>query len=222
MQSGTGIGFALVAAPILTAVYGPVASVATLALLGPVVSSLTVAGEGRRPRVLTRTAVLLSAAAVPGMAAGVLVLRHAPVNVLRILVALAVLGGVVAIARGVRGSSSPLASGFLSGLLSTSTGLNGPPLVLYLLHRGAEPEEVRDTLAAVFLATGVLTIATLALAGTLEPAPNLLLLILATVVGQLLGRRLFERIHARHREATLAVLVASALMALVPAAQALL
>ena len=222
VQSGTGIGFALIAAPVLTAVHGPVASVATLAVLGPFVSVLTLAGERRRPQVLTRTALVLSAAAVPGMAAGVLVLRHAPVDVLRVLVALAVLGGVLAIARGARGSSSPLAAGFLSGAMATSTGLNGPPLVLHLMHRDAAPREIRDTLAAVFLAAGVLTLAALAVSGTLHPAPNLGLLVLATVVGQLLGRQLFERIHAHHREATLVVLALSAVVALVPAAQALL
>jgi uncharacterized protein len=220
VQSGTGIGFALIAAPVLTAVYGPVASVATLAVLGPFVSVLTLAGERRRPVVLTRTALLLSVAAVPGMAAGVLVLRHAPMDVLRVLVAVAVLGGVVAIARGARGSSSPLTAGFLSGAMGTSTGLNGPPLVLHLMHRDAAPREIRDTLAAVFLVTGALTLATLAVAGTLHPASHLVALIVATVAGQVLGRQVFELLHARHREATLVVLVFSAVVALIPAAQA--
>ena len=42
LQSATGTGFAMLAAPVLTAVHGPQESVATLALLGPVVSALTV------------------------------------------------------------------------------------------------------------------------------------------------------------------------------------
>ena len=73
LQSATGTGFAQLAAPVLTAVHGPHKSVATLALLGPVVSAL-VLGEIRRPQVLKRTAVVLTVAGLPGMAVGVLVL----------------------------------------------------------------------------------------------------------------------------------------------------
>lgn len=220
LQSATGTGFAMLAAPVLTAVHGPQQSVATLALLGPVVSALTL-GEVRRPEILRRTAVLLTLAGIPGMAVGVVVLKHAPVDVLRVLVAVAVLGGVVAIGRGAKVRGSAAGPGFLSGVLSTSTGLSGPPMVLYLLGHRARPTEVRDTLAAVFLVTGVLTIAALALGDVLDPAPQMLLLLVATVVGQVLGRLIFRRLGERHRAATLGVLVLCALVALVPAAQAL-
>lgn len=219
LQSATGTGFAMLAAPVLTAVYGPQASVATLAVLGPAVSALTLA-EVRRPEVLGRTASVLCVAGVPGMVVGVLVLRHTPVDVLRILVALAVLAGVVAIARGTPVRGSAAGPGFLSGVLATSTGLSGPPMVLYLLGRNARPAEVRDTLAAVFLITGLLTIAALAIGGLLDPADGLLVLMAGTVVGQIAGRFVFRRLGARHRVATLGVLVLCAVVALVPALQA--
>jgi uncharacterized membrane protein YfcA len=220
LQSATGTGFAMLAAPVLTAVYGPHASVATLAVLGPVVSALTLA-EVRRPHVLGRTAAVLCLAGVPGMAVGVLVLRHTPVDVLRVLVALAVLAGVAAIARGAPVRGSGAGPGFLSGVLATSTGLSGPPMVLYLLGRDARPAEVRDTLAAVFLITGFLTIAALAVAGLLDPTDGVLVLLVATVAGQVAGRFVFRRLGARHRVATLGVLIGCALVALVPASQAL-
>lgn len=221
LQSATGTGFAMLAAPILTAVYGPHASVATLAVLGPVVSGLTLA-EARRPHVLGRTAFALSLAGAPGMVVGVLVLRHAPVDLLRVLVALAVLVGVLAIARGARVRGPAAGPGLVSGVLATSTGLSGPPLVLYLLGHGARPAEIRDTMAAVFLVTGAMTIVALAVPGELDPAPGLLGLVIATVAGQVLGRLVFARLGERHRAATLGVLVLSAVVALVPAAQALL
>jgi uncharacterized membrane protein YfcA len=220
LQSATGTGFAQLAAPVLTAVHGPHESVATLALLGPVVSGLTLS-EIRRPQVLKRTAVVLILAGLPGMAVGVLVLRHAPVDVLKVLVALAVLGGVFAVGRGLKLRGSAAGPGFLSGVLATSTGLSGPPMVLYLLGHRARPAEVRDTLAAVFLITGLLTIAALAIGDLLDPAGHLLLLLGATIAGQLLGRVVFRRLGERHREATLGVLVLCALVALVPALQAL-
>jgi uncharacterized protein len=221
LQSATGTGFAQLAAPVLTAVHGPHQSVATLALLGPVVSGLTLS-EVRRPAILGRTAVVLTIAGIPGMVVGVLVLRHAPVDLLKVLVALAVLGGVVAIGRGLKLRGSPAGPGFLSGVLATSTGLSGPPMVLYLLGHRARPAEVRDTLAAVFLATGALTIVALAVGDLLHPAEHMLLLLAATIAGQVLGRVVFRRLGERHREATLGVLVLCALVALVPAAQAIM
>jgi uncharacterized membrane protein YfcA len=210
----------MLAAPVLTAVYDPQTSVATLAILGPVVSALTLA-EARRPEPLGRTTVVLTVASVPGMVVGVLVLKHTPIDLLRVLVALAVLVGVAVIARGVKIRGSAAGPGFLSGVLATSTGLSGPPMVLYLLGHRARPAEVRDTLAAVFLITGVLTIAALAIAGLLDPAPRLLLLLAATIVGQIAGRFIFRRLGERHRAATLGVLVLCALVALVPAGQAI-
>jgi uncharacterized protein len=210
----------MLAAPVLTAVHGPQASVATLALLGPVVSALTLS-EVRRPQILGRTAVMLTLAGVPGMVVGVLVLRHAPVDVLKVLVAVAVLAGVVAIGRGAKVRGPAAGPGFLSGVLATSTGLSGPPMVLYLLGHRARPAEVRDTLAAVFLVTGLLTIVALAVGRVLHPAHGLLLLLAATVAGQVLGRLIFRRLGERHRAATLGVLVVAALVALVPAAQAI-
>src|SRR3954466_9014938 len=232
LQSATGTGFAMLAAPVLTAVHGPHASVATLALLGPVVSALTL-GEVRRPEVLKRTAVVLTIAGIPGMVVGVLVLRHAPEDLLKVLVALAGLVGVVVIGRGVvvggvvigggaKLRGSPAGPGFVSGVLATSTGLSGPPMVLYLLGHRARPAEVRDTLAAVFLATGLLTIVALVIGGVLHPADQMGLLLAATVAGQLAGRLIFRRLGERHRAATLGVLVLCALVALIPAGQALL
>jgi uncharacterized membrane protein YfcA len=220
LQSATGTGFAQLAAPVLTAVHGPHQSVATLALLGPVVSALTL-GEVRRPEVLKRTAIILTVAGLPGMVVGVLVLRHAPVDVLKVLVALAVLVGVVAVGRGVKLRGSAAGPGFVSGVLATSTGLSGPPMVLYLLGHRARPAEVRDTLAAVFLATGLLTIVALEIGGLLHPAERMGLLLAATIAGQVSGRLIFRRLGERHREATLGVLVLCALVALVPAAQAI-
>jgi uncharacterized membrane protein YfcA len=220
LQSATGTGFAMLGAPVLTAVYGPQHSVATLALLGPVVSALTL-GELRRPEILRRTALLLTVAGIPGMVVGVVVLRHTPVDVLKVLVALAVLVGVVVIGRGAKIRGSAAGPGFLSGVLSTSTGLSGPPMVLYLLGHRARPAEVRDTMAAVFFVTGLLTIVVLAVASSMHPAPDLVTLLIATIVGQLAGRLVFARLGDRHRAATLGVLVLCALVALVPAAQAI-
>lgn len=229
VQSATGFGFALVAAPVLAAALGPRTAVPADALLGVLVNLLTL-GVERRPRaVLHRRAGVLVAASVPGMALGALVLVRAPADVLRLLVALVVVGSVAAYVRTpahAQGRPPPrteaVAVGALSGAMAATAGINGPPLLLHLRRAGARADQVRDTLAAVFLAGGVLTLAALAVAGALRLPDSMLLLCLAAAAGQALGGTAFRRLAARREAAIRAVLALSAALALVPAAQALL
>lgn len=72
------------------------------------------------------------------------------------------------------------AAGLLSGVLSTSTGVGGPPLVFHLLARGLAPAAMRDDLAALWFLGGVLGVGVLAITGTLAlPAELPLLLAVA-------------------------------------------
>jgi uncharacterized membrane protein YfcA len=71
LQSAFGFGFALTAAPALAATVGPRPAVSALAILGLVVSVMTLAGERRRPQVLVGSAAVLVAFAIPGVGLGV-------------------------------------------------------------------------------------------------------------------------------------------------------
>ena len=229
VHSATGFGFALVATPALAAAYGPAVAVPTVTVLSLLVNVLTLTGE-RRPRAVLRpTTELLIAGSIPGMALGAVILAQAPEDALRALVALAVLLAVTVHLRSRRGPASPsggpaqaLGAGAAAGVLTTSTSLNGPPLVLYLLHARASAEQSRDSLAAIFLATGLLGLATFAVAGTLELAEAFALLLAAAAVGQVAGRLAFARVARHHESLSLAVLAVSALVALVPVVGALL
>lgn len=108
------------------------------------------------------------------------------------------------------------AAGLSSGALSTSTSLGGPPLVLALLARGASPQQLRDTLAAVFVALAVLSALVLLVAGTFVVPRGLVALLVAALAGQVVGRRGFALLDGeRHENALLAVLVLTAVVALV-------
>lgn len=225
VQSAVGFGFAIVAAPVLAATAGPQTAAPTLALVGTLVNVLTLAAERRRLDVLMPTAATLVAWSLPGMAGGAAILAYATPDALRALVAVAVLGAVAGYARRGRGTrrgapraADSAAVGTLSGFLATSTGLNGPPLVLHLLGR-ASASQMRDTLAAVFLVTGVLTVGVLSLDGVLGPAPNLAALTAASVAGWALGRLGFASLGHRHEAASLGVLALGAALALVVVAQ---
>lgn len=235
VQSATGFGFALIAAPLAAAGLGPVAAVPTVAVASVVVNAMTVAAEQRRPEVLGRAAVVLTLTGVPGMLIGAVILAEAPEDVLRIIVALIVIGSVIAVTRTPPLSSSPAVHdhgwgeelrtgtgiGFLAGALVTTSGVNGPALLVHLRRAGVTAGQMRDTLAAIFFATGVLTVASIAAVGALDLPGELLLIVAGAVVGQMLGRLAFAAL-ARHREAaTRFVLALSVAAAAVPAVQAL-
>jgi uncharacterized protein len=228
VQSATGFGFALVAAPLVTAAFGPVEAVPTVTVVSLVVSALTLAGEGRRPAVLGRSALLLIAAGVPGMALGAVILAQAPEDVLKVAVAVVVTVSAVAVTRTPRARSqddapvhSGVGAGLLAGLLATTSGVNGPPLLIHLRRAGAGAMEMRDTLAVIFLASGVLTVAILAVGDTLEVPGSIPLLVAAAAVGQGLGRLAFAALEGHRETATRCVLALSVAVATVPAVQAL-
>ena len=225
LQSATGFGFALVAAPILFALLGPQQAVTAGVLLGLLLNVLTLTTERRRPQVLGRDAALLLAWSVPGLALGALALRELPEGVLSALVAVAVFAALAVRVRARRRVRPVVgrmrawrlpAAGAASGALSTSTSLSGPPLVFHLLARGAAPAPMRDTLAAIFAAQALLGLPALALTATFEPPDGVWALLLAGLAGQVLGRRVFAWLQGeRYERAVLALLAVTALVALV-------
>ncbi len=205
LQSVTGFGFALVAAPALVAAHGAQASVSTIAVLGPLVCLLALTTEGRRPAVDARAAGALGAWALPGLAAGVLLLDRLPERALEVAVGVAVLAAVAVRQRNSRRPAQPdrvtardartIATGVASGALTTTVGINGPPLVFRLLRAGASPLVARDTLAVLFLGLGAVGLGSLAVGGLLELPASTPVLALAAVVGQVAGRPVLARLH---------------------------
>ena len=104
--------------------------------------------------------------ALPGALAGVAVLRALPAAALQIAVTLGVAGTLAA--RRVTSAHVPAwLAGLAAGALTTSTSTNGPPMLLHLLGRGVEPEQVRDTLTVCFI--GLAAIGAAALFATGDP-----------------------------------------------------
>ncbi len=226
LQSAVGFGFSLVCAPLVLAAFGPEQAVGLLTVLGLEVNLVSVLGEGRRPRPLGRMVLVVLACALPGMVAGVAVLRSVDAVVLQAaLVAVVVVS--LALRRLEAGGARPRSpawtpvAGAAAGVLTTTTSTAGPPLVLLLLGRGMEPAQVRDTLTTSFIGLGVLGGAVLAATGTRAAAPDpvaLGALVPLAALGQLAGRPLFARLAAGRYERWLTVvLVLSALIGLASA-----
>jgi uncharacterized membrane protein YfcA len=144
----------------------------------------------------------LTAWGVPGLAAGVLVLRAVDKPVLQVGVGAAVIAAALIELRGVSVARDPspwpvAPVGLVAGALTTTTGVNGPVMLMYYLRAGADRHQVRDSLAATFLAFSPLAVAALAGGGELGfgdvHAAELAGLLVLVVVGRPLGRALFLR-----------------------------
>lgn len=229
LQSATGFGFALAAAPLVFAWLEPEEAVGLLLVLSFEVNLLTLATERRRPRPHVPALLAILGWALPGLALGIVVLRSVDETVLQVLVTVAVFTALAVQRWAARGGPGPRkapawappAAGLAAGALTTSTTTSGPPIVLLLLGRGSRPEQIRDTLTSCFLGLGLLGAIALAVAGAEAAVPHgeaLLATVPLTAAGHISGRRIFARLAGGGYEGVLTgVLVASAIAGLLTA-----
>jgi uncharacterized membrane protein YfcA len=219
LQSATGFGFSLIAAPLVFATLEPAEAVGLLTLLGTEVNLLTLVGERRRPRPAWRESLLIVAGAIPGAVAGVVILRALDPVALQIAVSVGVVATLItrrlASGRHTPGWAAPIA-GFFSGGLTTSTTTSGPPMLVYLLGRELTPAQLRDTLPVCFLGFSVAGVAALAATrthGAVPDATRVAVLVPVVAASHLAGRPLFralERTGSYERVVTALLLVSLA------------
>jgi uncharacterized protein len=216
LQSATGFGFSIVAAPLVFAAFEPEEAVGLLIVLGTLVNVLTLVGERRRPRPVVRECVVLLAFALPGAVAGVAVLRALDPVALQVAVSLGVVATLIARRLAKRRTPAwggPVA-GLAAGALSTSTTTAGPPMLVYLLGRGLEPAQVRDTVPVCFLGLSVVSVIALWVTGTDGAVPDagvVAILLPVVAAGHLAGRPLFAALvrSGRYETVLTAILIAS-------------
>jgi uncharacterized protein len=205
IQAATGFGFALVLSPALFAVLDPTEAVATLLALGLVLNVFVLIEDGGHANWRRITPMLL--AALPGLLAGLLLLNALSKEALQIAVGLAVIGAAalqLSARRAANGRPhrpelpgvAGLTAGFLSGVLTTSISVSGPPIVLWLEAHGIGPSEFRASLAASFLALNLIGWALLIGAeGSPSVDAGVVLPLLGVVVaGYTLGTLAFRRL----------------------------
>jgi uncharacterized protein len=205
IQAATGFGFALVLSPALFAVLDPTEAVATLLALGLVLNVFVLIEDGGHADWRRIAPMLL--AALPGLVAGLALLALLSKEALQIAVGLAVIGAAALQLTARRAAnerahrvelpgSVGLAVGFLSGALTTSISVSGPPIVLWLEAHGIGPSEFRASLAASFLALNLIGWVMLIAAegGPSVDAGVVAPLLGVVVVGYALGTLAFRRL----------------------------
>lgn len=224
----TGFGLALIGVPLLLFVYEPATVVVLLSVLSVFINVAVVWDswhDADRRLVLS----LLPAAAV-GVFVGAEVLYYADPLYIRLGVGIIVVFSALLLLREVRipgaeGWLGTMVAGSTSGLLSTSTGLAGPPIVLLLAARRLPKHAFRGSSALYFLAMSFVGLAALTNRGLLDVAqlPLALALVPAAFLGKVLGTALLNRISDKtFRTVTLGVVILTGTLGAATAAWALL
>lgn len=224
----TGFGLALISTSILLFVYEPKTVVVLTAIFSIFINTAVVWDSWHESR--KRLALTLLVPSVIGVVVGVEVLRVIDPDYVRLGVGMIVVFSALLLVRDVRlpGADTrwgTLVAGSASGMLSTSTGLAGPPVVLLLASRGLPKHEFRGTSALYFLPMSVAGIAVLALRGLVDASevPLGLLLVPAAIVGKALGTALLRRVsEGAFRAVTLGLVILTGTLGVATAAWALL
>ncbi len=209
VQAATGIGFGALAGPILLLTLGSAAAVQITIVLSLLIALVLAPSLRREADGLVLRHLLVGS--VLGLPIGIVIYLNADVALLELLAGVAVLGMAISVlaagrpradqdpARGpserpARGGT--LAVGVLSGLMSTSLAMPGPPVAAWMAGRNFSKTAIRSTVLTLFVpsyAAAAILQACVATT-TLETLSIMAKLTPATLVGLLCGRALTSRI----------------------------
>jgi uncharacterized membrane protein YfcA len=196
-QRVTGIGFALVSAPLLVLVAGPFDGIILSNILGLVVSAVVLASTWRD--VQWRRGLMLALPALAAIPLGAVVARAMPGPLLLVLVGSLVLVALTLVqasprARVLRGPGGAVTAGATSGFMNVTAGVGGPAMVLYAVSTAWEH---RRFVATFQFYSVIVNLASLMAKGSPDlAAPSLLVCLAALAVGLAGGELLSRRIPA--------------------------
>jgi uncharacterized membrane protein YfcA len=191
VQGLTGLGFALVSAPVVTQLVSGTGGVGLVNALSIVQNIWLIARtEGHIAWAEIRRML-------PGLTIGVLlgwlVLRTSDPALYDVIVAASALGSVVwlLLAGRFRGMLAGIFSAVWGGVVNTVAGVGGPPIAAYLVTRGMDFSSYLRTLQVVF---ATLSIVSLPLLGVVVPSGwAILVWVLALIAGSAIGEFLRHR-----------------------------
>jgi uncharacterized membrane protein YfcA len=212
-QSAMGFGAALPVSPVAFALLKPADAVLTVEVVGLAQNLLVLLTRHRHLDLRGADCALLLAAAIPGVLLGALIITHVARPPMQLLVGVALLTAVLfrvhepgrAPLLDRRFAAAPV--GLLAGILTTTVGINGPPMVIWLRARGVTLTQLRDTLAVVFLGLSLVGIPSLLARGGSIPPAAIGPLAAGLVLGHVLGSLAHQRVAISRLERSLAVVL---------------
>jgi hypothetical protein len=218
VQASVGFGLSLAAAPILILI-NPLLVPAPL-LVAALVLTILVSYRDRQGIQVTGVGSLM-AGRVLGTAPGALLIAVLPLDRTRLVLGLLILAAVGISLVGYRPSQRPLtlfSVGIVSGFMSATSAVGGPPLALVYQHQ--DGQRLRGTLSFVLTFGTIISLAGLFLAGRFRMTELHLALGLlpGTLLGYLLSGRAAAVLDRGHtRTAVLVMASSAAIMSVVSA-----
>lgn len=188
-QAVSGIGFGLVAGPVLVGVLGDLDGVRLNVVLSAVVNVAVLARGHRQVRWHAALGLLLPAAVATPLLA--IPIRLLPDRGAQGLAGIAALLGAAALALGLRwrrarGRAGMIGAGVVSAAMNDAAGIGGPAVALWADNAGWSPDTMRETLQVYFL--GLNAVALLSLGLPQQPQGRYVVELAALVGGLALGR----------------------------------
>ena len=224
----TGFGIAMISTPLLLFVYEPRTVVVLTVVFSVFISAAVVWDSWREAD--RRLALGLLVPALLGVVVGTVALDEIDPDYIRLAIGALVVFSALLLVRnfklpGANTGWGTLVAGSVSGALTTSTGLAGPPVVLLLASRNVPKHEFRGTTALYFLPMSIAGFAVLYARGLVE-APEIplgLALVPAAIVGKAIGTVLLKHVSENAFQAvTLGLVIMTGTLGVLTAAWALL
>jgi uncharacterized membrane protein YfcA len=221
MRGFAGFGSAMLMAPIFAILFGSAEMVVTVTAIELVVS-LQLFPQVRKDADW-QTLTPMSIAACVAMPIGVWLLASIDKNTIVTAVS-AIIVAFVAVLwsgwkyRGPRSAAISAGVGTLSGGMMATTGVGGPPVLLYLLSFGDPPNVNRANIVTYYFVTGFLLIAIVVATGVAgwQALARAVVLFPAMILGAWIGGRMFASFGSErvYRNVALAMLLATGLFGL--------
>lgn len=197
VQGATGVGFALIAAPVIGMLRPDLLPVCVLVLMLPLNAYIAWRERGAIDR---RGAGWITGGRLAGTAGGLWVLAALSTGHLALFVGASTIAAALAtlaLPPFSPGRGAFVAAGVVTGITETATGIGGPPLALVYQHQRAPV--MRSTIALCFLLGELVSLAVLMAAGRidgtqLQAAAQLLP---ALVLGAVISRSVHHRVDGR-------------------------
>ncbi len=217
----SGFGFALILAPILLLILNSKSVVVINVVMGSITCVVVMAYCFRK--VNWKRILPMMVACLIGIPLGTYIIYIVEASTLKIMVGAIIMifalpmvfGFDRAFQKEVVGSG---VSGFLSGVLITSTSLGGPPVVMFMHNQKWGKEEIYNNQAAYFLFANVTASLALSVSGFMDTQIAIFMasLLPALLIGTVLGIVVFRRINQRFfRYLSLVIVIVSGILGII-------
>lgn len=221
LQTLTGFGYALAAAPLLALAINPKDVVMLVLFTGLLVKAVMV-WHTRRVGSFSNV-LLMFFASIMGALPGAFVMAHISSEMLKIGIGIVLVAVTVLMYRNITVTIAnhrfaQAVVGVNSGFLASTTSLNGPPVVLYYMNEAAEKETIRANLARYFVLGNSASLLLSYFWGTLNISSltlNAAISIPALLLGFWLGEKAFTKVDGQmFRNLALGVISVSGIISL--------